>query len=207
MQDGIIKGTGNSRYLKGAGWPATYEEFKSMAEAGTLPIDLAGINAAGWQQIGTALAKANLLTDTVAALINTLTGTTPETPNDALSLLTEKSQALYDGRVQIATGSYTGTGAYGSSNPTVINTGLTDARILIVYNTYNGNAIGVFVAGAKRAPVFRLQSIDSTTQVFYGCQLSVSNGIFSFYNTASAFNQLNDALGDNGTYGWISIGG
>ena len=63
MKDGIIKGTGNSRYLKGAGWPASYEEFKSMAEAGTLPFDFNGINAAGWQQIGDALNKANLLGD------------------------------------------------------------------------------------------------------------------------------------------------
>src|SRR5574344_1572882 len=65
MKDGIIKGTGNSRYLKGAGWPATYAEFKSMAEAGTLPFDLNGINAAGWQQIGDALNKASLLDDDV----------------------------------------------------------------------------------------------------------------------------------------------
>lgn len=65
MTDGIIKGTGDSRYLKGAGWPATYAEFKSMAEAGTLPLDLNGINAAGWQQIGDALNKANLLSDKI----------------------------------------------------------------------------------------------------------------------------------------------
>ncbi|BAK99021.1 hypothetical protein OBV_18230 [Oscillibacter valericigenes Sjm18-20] len=69
MTDGIILGTGNSRYLKGAGWPATYEEFKSMAEAGTLPIDLNGINEAGWQQIGTALNKANLLDDNTSAVL------------------------------------------------------------------------------------------------------------------------------------------
>lgn len=66
MQDGIIKGTGNSRFLKGAGWPNSYAEFKTMAEAGTLPIDLNGLNEAGWQQIGTLLSKANLFSDSTA---------------------------------------------------------------------------------------------------------------------------------------------
>jgi hypothetical protein len=82
MIDGIIKGTGDSRYLKGAGWPTTYAEFKAIAEAGTLPFDLNGINEAGWQQLATALNKANLFSDTTAAKYPSCT-----TPDAALSLL------------------------------------------------------------------------------------------------------------------------
>lgn len=70
MQDGIIKGIGNSRYLKTVAealalYP-TYEDFMAAFIAGTLPIDLNGINAAGWDTLPTWLNKANLLTDTTA---------------------------------------------------------------------------------------------------------------------------------------------
>ena len=71
MQDGIIKGTGNSRYLKSISnflqqYP-TYQDFVAALVAGTLPIDLNGINETGWDQLGTALNKANLLSDETAA--------------------------------------------------------------------------------------------------------------------------------------------
>lgn len=109
MQDGIIKGTGNSRYLKGTGWPVTYEEFKSMAEAGTLPIDLAGINADGWQQIGMAFAKATMLSDTTAAkYFASLTG--DETVDQVLGLIPDNINVGWK-KIQeyLAAGSYTWT--------------------------------------------------------------------------------------------------
>ena len=72
MQDGIIKGTGNSRFLKSvpdflSQYP-TYESFVAALAAGTLPVDFNGINETGWQQLGTALNKGNLLSDETAAL-------------------------------------------------------------------------------------------------------------------------------------------
>lgn len=85
MQDGIIKGTGNSRYLKSIGnfltqYP-TYQDFVAALVAGTLPIDLNGINETGWDRLGTALNKANLLSDETAAALGL-----PNTavPDDAL---------------------------------------------------------------------------------------------------------------------------
>lgn len=67
MQDGIIKGTGNSRYLRSIEnfleqYP-TYQDFVAALVAGTLPIDLNGINESGWDLLGTALNKENLLSD------------------------------------------------------------------------------------------------------------------------------------------------
>jgi len=87
MQDGIIKGTGNSRLLKSAITEATtWEQFRAALIAGTLPIDLAGINADGWQQIGMAFAKAKILSDTTAAkYFDSLVGT--ETPDQVLARL------------------------------------------------------------------------------------------------------------------------
>lgn len=72
MTDGVIKGTGNSRYLKSVSnfktlYP-TYDDFAAALVAGTLPIDLKGINSSGWSTQGTPLTKANLLTDSTAAL-------------------------------------------------------------------------------------------------------------------------------------------
>ena len=92
MQDGIIKGTGNSRYLKSISnfltqYP-TYQDFVAALVAGTLPIDLNGINETGWDQLGTALNKANLLSDETAAALGL-----PNTavPDDAL-------MGLYNGK-------------------------------------------------------------------------------------------------------------
>ena len=70
MKDMIPKGTGNSRFLRSVSnfkaiYP-TYDDFVNALVAGTLPVDFNGINEAGVQQVGTALNKANLLTDEVA---------------------------------------------------------------------------------------------------------------------------------------------
>lgn len=68
MIDGMIKGNGNSRYLKSAlSSAATWEEFRDALIAGTLPVDLNGIQTDGWQQLGTPLNKASLLKEATAA--------------------------------------------------------------------------------------------------------------------------------------------
>lgn len=84
MEDGIIKGTGNSRYMKSvADFLTRYPNYEAFAQAlmtGTLPFDLNGINPEGWTQQGTPLNKANLLTDLTAEEI----GIENATPDDAL---------------------------------------------------------------------------------------------------------------------------
>ena len=84
MQDGIIKGTGNSRYLKSISefltqYP-TYNDFAAALAAGTLPIDLNGINPTGWDQQGTPLNKENLLSDETCELLGI---TQTSVPDDA----------------------------------------------------------------------------------------------------------------------------
>lgn len=90
MQDAIIKGIGNSRYLKTVGealslYP-TYEDFLQAMIAGTFPVDFNGINKDGWTQQGTPLNKANLLSDTVISTLGLSTGAN-STPNDAFNVL------------------------------------------------------------------------------------------------------------------------
>jgi|GEM_PF-4687804 len=67
MKDSIIKGTGNSRTMKSS-IPAgtTWEQALAMLREGTFPLDLNGINTDGFQQVGSALSKANLLPDDTA---------------------------------------------------------------------------------------------------------------------------------------------
>lgn len=125
MQDGIIAGNGNSRYLKtvsaALGLYPTYEDFMAALIAGTFPIDLNGTNAAGWTQQGTALNKANLLTDATAALFGLGSNAVP---NDVLA----KVKTLLDGershantKAFIKIGSYIGTDTYGANNPTSLS--------------------------------------------------------------------------------------
>ena len=67
MNDGIIKQDGTSRLVK-ASFPATYEEFRTMASNGTLTMDIL-FNAVGWQQVPTFSNKANLLPDDLINLL------------------------------------------------------------------------------------------------------------------------------------------
>lgn len=81
MVDGVPKNTGNAYLIKGASLPDSYAAFKAAIEAGTQGLDL-NFNSAGWLRIGTALSKANLLSDTAAAELGGVT-----TVDAALSLL------------------------------------------------------------------------------------------------------------------------
>lgn len=111
MQDGIIAGNGNSRYLKTVAealslYP-TYQDFIAALIAGTFPIDLNGINAAGWVQQGTALNKANLLADVTASSIG-LGG--DATPNSAFAKLKNEINTLNSEKSAAVFGTYTGDG-------------------------------------------------------------------------------------------------
>lgn len=100
MKDGIIKATGNSRLLKApASIPATYAEFRTALLAGTLPVDLL-YNAIGWDVEGTALNKANLLTDAVAEALG-LTSDDP-TVNEALNALLAVATTVRNGLMSAA---------------------------------------------------------------------------------------------------------
>lgn len=85
MNDGIIKNDGTSRFLAGT-FPATYEEFRQLAEQKKLPVDIL-FNAAGWLAQPDFLNKANLLKDKTAAMY----GFGPDTVVDTiLSAIPEK---------------------------------------------------------------------------------------------------------------------
>lgn len=114
MQDAIMKGNGNSRYLKSVAsflslYP-TYEDFAQALMAGTLPIDLNGVNSAGWSQEGTPLNKASLLKDTTAALYGLTASAVPDEALAAIKPLIEAANANADSRIIAQIGTYTGDG-------------------------------------------------------------------------------------------------
>lgn len=79
MIDSVLKGNGNSRFLKSAVPAGTsWADALAMLQAGTFPIDFNGINTEGFQQVGTPLNKANLLKDATAAQIGLPPSTTPD---------------------------------------------------------------------------------------------------------------------------------
>lgn len=93
MTDGVIKSTGNSRYLKSVAnllslaptWPDAVE----LLVSGNFPVDFNGINPNGWNTQGTPLNKANLLSDATGAMLGL--GSTG-TPDQALAKLGQYNQ-------------------------------------------------------------------------------------------------------------------
>ena len=112
MIDSVLKGTGNSRFLKSAVPAGTsWADALAMLQAGTFPIDFNGINTEGFQQVGTPLNKANLLKDATAAQIGLPPSTTPDGMFQALGNTGElhvwRKTVIYNQPVPEVPGSYT----------------------------------------------------------------------------------------------------
>lgn len=89
MKDTVIKNDGTSRTLKApSSIPATFAEWREQLVAGTATLDIS-LNSAGCETVGTALNKANLLSDTTKAALK-LTQSDP-TVNDALYALSQST--------------------------------------------------------------------------------------------------------------------
>ena len=88
MKDTVIKGNGMSRVIKApADMPETFEEWRTQLLAGEAHLDI-GLNAAGCTVVGTAMSKANLLSNSTKEALE-LEQSDP-TVNDALYALSQK---------------------------------------------------------------------------------------------------------------------
>lgn len=170
MQDGIIKGTGNSRYLKSISnfltqYP-TYQDFVAALVAGTLPIDLNGINETGWDQLGTALNKANLLSDETAAALGL-----PNTavPDDAFMVA---SKVLQAGNCEIEYGSYTGNGDYSSRHPNSLT--FSGQPLFVVVMDNNQGAIVIMLRNIPLTPLLTSYNSNENVSVLWNTSNSVS---------------------------------
>lgn len=165
MKDTVIKGNGKSRSIKApTDMPATFEEWRTQLLAGTATLDI-GLNAAGCDVVGTAMNKANLLSDTTKSALE-LSGSDP-TVNDALYALSQKGSpaevrviADTGSTVTMSRGGKTLTGKVASTGyATLYPTELGDWTIVFTYNgsqktkVYTLEVIGIvyvypFVVGA-----------------------------------------------------------
>lgn len=154
MTDGVIKGTGNSRYLKGPANAAalypTFDSFRDAWAAGTLPIDLNGINPAGWETVGDKLGKATLLTDSLCTALGLPTTATPTQAMDKLRQLVNTAQTGVNNGVKIATGSYLGNGRSGPSYKNILTFQFTPKILIIKRNYIKGTDLSLSIASAAR---------------------------------------------------------
>ena len=165
MKDTVIKGDGTSRTLKApASMPETFEEWRSQLLAGNATMDI-GLNSDGCTVVGTAMSKANLLSDTTKAALE-LSQSDP-TVNDALYALSQKGSPAevrvmgdVGTTVTMTRGSKTLNGTVASTGyATLYPTELGDWTIVFTYNgsqktkVYTLEVIGIvyvypFVVGA-----------------------------------------------------------
>lgn len=130
MIDSVLKGTGNSRFLKSAVPAGTsWADALAMLQAGTFPIDFNGINTEGFQQVGTPLNKANLLKDATAAQIGLPPSTTPDGMFQALGNTGE----LHVWRKTVVVGSYYIGATQGNYGCICRNTGSASFGVKIQY--------------------------------------------------------------------------
>lgn len=152
MIDSVLKGTGNSRFLKSAVPAGTsWADALAMLQAGTFPIDFNGINAEGFQQVGTPLNKANLLKDATAAQIGLPTSTTPDGMFRALAALAGVTYVMVVGGVIV-------TATRGEETKTA--TAKSDGIATFYALGYGDWEISATISGSKRTKTVTIDTQD-----------------------------------------------
>lgn len=201
MQDAIIKGSGNSRYLKSVANFATlyptYADFVQALVEGTLPIDLNGTNAAGFTQTGTALNKANLLSDSTETAIFGSAGN--RTVDATLAKLLSTIQTVDGAAAKIQVGSYVGTGTYGAANPCSLTFDSKPAFFTIVDMSYPEHYGGdVYVYGQTKLATYKANPGYARNL----CYCSWDGNTLTYYATDAPDYQLN--INQN-TYVFVAV--
>lgn len=161
MQDMVIKGTGNSRFLKSVEnfldlFP-NYEAFATAFASGVLPVDFNGINPDGITQIGTPYAKSAVLTDATAALFGLDETAVPD------DVLKKTGHVVF--------GSYEGTGAYGEDNPNTLAFSFAP-KLIMFFDAY-----GAFMPVAGGYTVTPTNGLAFSPQIF-GTEYSAGPPLF-----------------------------
>ena len=136
-------------------------------------------------QEGTPLNKASLLSDATAAAIKALLASqteNPVTPNAALSIL---AQAVEDvatvaaGKCSIETSTYTGTGTYGSANPTTLTFPKKPSLVVV----FGFNAL-ILISDKNGHTAFTLSAHPTYGVVYRGDELNIlwENSTLKYYS-------------------------
>lgn len=109
--------------------------------------------------------------------------------------------------VHIATGSYTGTGTYGETNPTILTFDFPPKQVIIIGSFYLNGTTGkgalILIPGANKGIVisFDITNMDNVTFGEHGVSWSNSTSQSSgYYLGANQFNQINQ------NYDYVAIG-
>lgn len=198
MTDTVIKGTGNSRSLKSvpnlATLAPTYEDLLALLTGEGLPVDIGGLNEAGVQTQGTALTKANLLTDALCSALGIAATSTPNQAMDKLRQLVATAQSTAESKCWIENGTYIGNGKYGDSNKNTLTFSKAPELVFVQRNNYDEGLI--FLKYASKAGYLGFSTAASTVTWWQNMN------IISWY-ADSASKQCNSA---SYTYYYFAIG-
>lgn len=133
MKDGVPKQTGNSRFLKSAiSSNITFEQFRDMLRNGTLPIDINGINASGWAELGTPLNKASLMSGTVESQYGLSSTNVPSDVFVKIKSLIDAVSSTANSKIQLVIGSYIGDAQDEPPSERTISLGFKPKAVLVV---------------------------------------------------------------------------
>ena len=123
MQDRVSLYPGRVKLVPVAGQENTYDMVRADSPT----------------QNGTPLNKGSLLKDATAALLGGDSSMLPDEALVILKTLVDNAQTSADEKAKIQTGSYIGTGTYGSNNPNTLTFDF-EPKLLIVSGTVNGHS-------------------------------------------------------------------
>lgn len=194
MTDTILKGTGNSRTLASIAnfltvYP-TYDAFAAALIAGTLPIDIGPLNAAGCNAVGTSLNKANILTDDTCSKLSIPSSSVPDEAFSRLwslivdaqnyALTAQRNLDNYKATVLMQSGSYYGNqSSTGSSqnkqrtislsfHPKVVVVASDGVKFLYTNNTLGGIAVtGIPAVDRRGSTSNKLVEIPASSSAKY----------------------------------------
>lgn len=159
--------------------------------------------------VGTPLNKASLLDDTVAAAVAAIEASaTPDTPNEALALLA----AAFSGRAKIETGSYTGTGTYGTENRNSLTFGFAPKLLIIYHSRYASNIstgitqFMIMLSACDYAANYELQGTSYNNIYPCPCRTVWNGNSVAWYNSNTG-RGVSGQMNVNGyTYNYVAIG-
>lgn len=202
MEDIIIKGTGNSRYLKG---PAniktlfpTWEDALEALMNGSFPVDISGTNPAGVEVEGTPLNKSTLLTDDLCTALDIDPATsTPTEAMEKLRTMASNAQSTANAKIRCAVGYYAGNGA----ESRVISLPFTPIAVFVLYD-------GSYLI--QSSATFGGLAVTGSDATFYGeSALSVTTGGFIVHYKVIKYSQSYHNLETNASgvnYNYIAFG-
>lgn len=158
-------------------------------------------------QEGTPLNKASLLKDTTAALYGLTVSAVPDEVLAAIKSLIDAANANANTKAKIQTGSYVGTGTYGSSNPCSLTFDFVPRMVVVVgcfvrsYEVTQSETI-VMVNDSNGCSGF---VSPPNTATYLQQNITWSGTSVSWYNTSSVIAQLN-APEHSPKYFYVAIG-